>query len=185
MSEQPHLPSCRLAGSGWSVRIRVSIQFLGGPGAVILADPGGNHRRLTVPRKARVCTRQTADASSEERVEAKETDGLTPGQQGSLGRRHLPLHQEPGRKEMEEGRSPFPATSVSMASPAPCRPCREEVDPGAGPGRQPASSIHVAAAFPWNWRADQFPLSAWPPLGLWFWEFTFPFSFLSLFNIRL
>lgn len=152
---------------------------------MILADPGENHRRLTVPGKPGFCTRQTATASRAERMEAEETDGHSPGQRGSSGKRHLPLHQEPGRKEMEEGRSPFPATSVSMASPAPCRPCREEVDPGAGPDRRPASSIHVAAAFPGNGRVDQFPLLAWPRLGLCFWEFTFPFSFLSLFNIRL
>lgn len=74
-------------------------------------------------------------------MEAEETDGHTPRLQGSLGRRHLPLRQEPGRKEMEkEGPSLFPATSVGMASPAPCRPCREEVDPGAGPDTRPPRS---------------------------------------------
>lgn len=151
---------------------------------LILADPGENHRRLTVPGKSGFCTRQTAAASSEERMKAKETDGHTLGQQGSLGRRHLPLHQEPGRKEMEEGRSPFPATSVSMASPAPCGPCR------GGPRRWPrqtACLLHPRGCSVSLERAGgsvPTPLSAWPRLGLCFWEFTFPFSFLSLFNIR-
>lgn len=104
---------------------------------VIQADPGDTHRRES--QKAWLAPGKTATAAacSEEGMEAEETDGHTPGLRGSLGRRHLPLHQEPGRKEVEEGRSLFPATSVSMASPAPCRPCLEEVGPSAGPRRTP------------------------------------------------
>lgn len=107
--------------------------------------------------------------------------GTPQGSKGPWGGDTSPLHQEPGRKEMEEGRSPFPATSVSMASPAPYGPCREEVDPGAGPGRRPASSIHVAAAFPWNGRVDQFPLSAWAFASgnSRFLSLSFPFSILD------
>lgn len=63
--------------------------------------------------------------------------GTPQGCRGPWGGDTAPSTRSPGRKEMEEGRSLFPATSVSMASPAPCRPCREEVDPGAGPGGTP------------------------------------------------
>lgn len=53
------------------------------------------------------------------------------------------------------------------------------------PGRTPSLLDPRGYSLSLERAGGSVPLSAWPPLGLWFWEFAFPFSFLSLFNIRL
>lgn len=168
---------------GWSVCVCVSIQFLGGPGAaVILADPGENHRRLTVPGKPGFCTRQTAVASSEERMEAKETDGHTPGQQGSLGRRHLPPPPGAWAEGNGGGSITLSRHICQHGQPRPLRALQGRGGPRRGP-RQKAGLFDPRGCSVSLERAG----GSVPPisLGLCFWEFTFPFSFLSLFNIRL
>lgn len=111
--------------------------------------------------------------------------GTPQGSGGPWGGDTSPSTRSLGGRKWRRVDHSFPPHLSAWPAPPPAGPAWKRWAQALAHAGRPASSIHVAAAFPWKRRVGQFPLSAWPPLGLWFWEFTFPFSFLSLFNIRL
>lgn len=145
---------------------------------MILADPSENHRRLTVPGKPGFCTRQTAAASSEERMEAKkdrwahpraarvlgeETPPPPPGAwaEGNGGgsitlSRHICQHGQPRPLRALQGRGGprrWPRQTAGLLDPRGCSVSRERTGGSVPPlSLAPAGplllGIHVSFLFP-------------------------------------
>lgn len=163
-SEQFHLPSCRLAGSAVEC---VSLCFHPVSGWLSRCDsgePGENPRRLTVPGSAG-CTRKKAAATSEEGMGQRRQMSTPQGFRGPWGGDTSPSTGSlGGRKWRRRVYHSFPPHLSAWPAPPPAGPAGKRWTQALA--QTPGLLDPRGCSFPRNRRVGQFPLSAWPLLGL-------------------